>query len=191
MNVAASLPKLALDFEPDPASETMQNNAAVFVQLVYQATGEWPLLYTGRGQIVINPILFNCPLWLAEYGNNPICPPGWLSRLSLRSRISPRHCEAPRAARSADPWARNDGDSEKFHEGRVSQRSNPTSGRPSRTTIAAGAELVEGRNANQGQQAEGEIDRKADPNHNEASFLSRRTRREQRPEGGNHDGSAG
>jgi GH25 family lysozyme M1 (1,4-beta-N-acetylmuramidase) len=40
LNIAASLPKLALDFEPDPASEKMQNNAAVFVQLVYQATGE-------------------------------------------------------------------------------------------------------------------------------------------------------
>jgi hypothetical protein len=31
--------QLALDFEPDPASETIQNNAAVFVQIVYQATG--------------------------------------------------------------------------------------------------------------------------------------------------------
>jgi lysozyme len=79
LNVAASLPKLALDLEPDQASETMQNNAAVFVQLVYQATGEWPLLYTGRWSVVapVNPILFNCPLSLAEYGNNPICPPGW------------------------------------------------------------------------------------------------------------------
>jgi hypothetical protein len=37
---ASSLLKLALDFEPDAASETMQNNAAVLVHLVYQATGE-------------------------------------------------------------------------------------------------------------------------------------------------------
>ena len=64
MNVAASLPNLALNFEPDPASETMQNKAAVFVQLVYQATGEWPLLYTGRWRTMtpVNPILFNSPL---------------------------------------------------------------------------------------------------------------------------------
>jgi hypothetical protein len=24
-----------------------------------------------------NPILFNRPLWLAEYGSNPICQTGW------------------------------------------------------------------------------------------------------------------
>jgi hypothetical protein len=39
LNVAAGLPKLTLDFEPDSASETTQNNAAVFVQLVFRPRG--------------------------------------------------------------------------------------------------------------------------------------------------------
>jgi lysozyme len=51
----------------------------VFVQHVYQATEEWLLLYTGGWSVGVptNPILFNCPLWLAEYGNNPICQTRW------------------------------------------------------------------------------------------------------------------
>jgi lysozyme len=79
LNIATSLPKLALDFEPSPTSSVIEEAAAVFVQLVYQATGEWPLLYTGRWDITLpsNPVLFNCPLWLAEHGNKPVCPPGW------------------------------------------------------------------------------------------------------------------
>jgi hypothetical protein len=50
----------------------------VFVQLVYQAAGEWPLVSTNRWSVGVptNTILFNCPLWLAEYGDNPVCPPG-------------------------------------------------------------------------------------------------------------------
>jgi lysozyme len=69
----------AIDFEPDPGSRALQNAVANMVTAFYSMRGTWPLLYTLRWSIVVptNPILLNCPLWLAEYGSRPICPPGW------------------------------------------------------------------------------------------------------------------
>ena len=69
---------MALDFEPSATSQTIENNAAVFVSTVKMGTGSWPVLYTGRWAVApAQPGFRECPLWLAEYGASPICPPGW------------------------------------------------------------------------------------------------------------------
>jgi lysozyme len=69
---------LALDWEPYPASQANVMQAATAVASVQAATGKWPILYTIRSMLSApNKTLSNCPLWLAEYGTRPICPPGF------------------------------------------------------------------------------------------------------------------
>jgi lysozyme len=52
--------------------------AATAAASVQAATGKWPVLYTIRSMLSLpNQTLSNCPLWLAEYGTRPICPPGF------------------------------------------------------------------------------------------------------------------
>ena len=69
---------LALDWEPYPASPANVMQAATAVASVQAATGKWPILYTIRSMLSApNKTLSNCPLWLAEYGTRPICPPGF------------------------------------------------------------------------------------------------------------------
>jgi lysozyme len=52
--------------------------AATAAASVQAATGKWPALYTIRSMLPApNKTLSNCPLWLAEYGTRPICPPGF------------------------------------------------------------------------------------------------------------------
>jgi len=69
---------LALDWEPYPASQASVMQAATAVASVKAATGKWPVLYTIRSMLSApNQTLSNCPLWLAEYGTRPICPPGF------------------------------------------------------------------------------------------------------------------
>ena len=69
---------LALDWEPYPASQASVMQAATAAASVQAATGKWPVLYTIRSMLSApNQTLSNCPLWLAEYGTRPICPPGW------------------------------------------------------------------------------------------------------------------
>jgi lysozyme len=69
---------LAVDWEPYPASQASVIQAATAVASVRAATGTWPVLYTIRGMLSApNNTLSNCPLWLAEYGTRPICPPGF------------------------------------------------------------------------------------------------------------------
>ena len=82
---------LCLDNEPGPdnpvpgmsvPTATTDAAAAEFVTAVYHATGVWPLAYGGRYNFFSAATLGNlaaCPLWLAEYGTNPVCPPGWLN----------------------------------------------------------------------------------------------------------------
>jgi lysozyme len=69
---------LALDWEPYPAA---QASAAVTSQVavnIYALTGRWPILYTIRNMLSVpNATLSNCPLWLGEWGSNPILPPGF------------------------------------------------------------------------------------------------------------------
>src|SRR5262249_11154261 len=69
---------LALDWEPNPASQASVMHAATAAASVQAATGTWPVLYTIRSMLsVANKTLSNCALWLAEYGTRPICPPGF------------------------------------------------------------------------------------------------------------------
>jgi lysozyme len=69
---------LAIDWEPYPASQANLMQAATAAASVQAATGTWPVLYTIRGMLSApNKTLSNCPLWLAEYGTRPICPPGF------------------------------------------------------------------------------------------------------------------
>jgi lysozyme len=67
-----------LDFEPLATNPALEAGAAVWCQAVQKATGRWPLLYAGRWEIqVANPILLQCPLWLPEWGSDPVPPPGF------------------------------------------------------------------------------------------------------------------
>ena len=69
---------MALDFEPSATNQAIENNAAVFISTVRMMTGIWPVLHTGRWEVApAQPAFQDCPLWLAEYGASPICPPGW------------------------------------------------------------------------------------------------------------------
>jgi lysozyme len=69
---------LAVDWEPYPSSQASIIGAAQAVASIQAATGSWPILYTIRYMLSApNTTLSRCPLWLAEYGSSPVCPPGW------------------------------------------------------------------------------------------------------------------
>lgn len=69
---------LALDFEAYEPSQASVTQVASAINAVKAVTGRLPVVYTNRYMITTpNPILSQCPLWLAEYGSNPVCPPGW------------------------------------------------------------------------------------------------------------------
>ena len=56
--------------------------ARAFVTTVYNAVGKWPVLYSGHYLKDLlsggsDPVLANCPLWLAQYGPTAVLPPGW------------------------------------------------------------------------------------------------------------------
>ena len=74
---------LMLDWEPNAQGACMTlAQARAFVSHVQQATGRWPGLYSGstaREALGGNtdPVLGNCWLWLAEYGDQPEVPPAW------------------------------------------------------------------------------------------------------------------
>jgi lysozyme len=69
---------LALDWEPYPSSQASVMQAATAAASIQAATGRWPVLYTIRYMLSApNRTLSKCPLWLAEYGTQPICPPGF------------------------------------------------------------------------------------------------------------------
>lgn len=66
--------KLALDFEEMNYSTCNIKNAELFVQAVFERAGKYPLLYTGRnkisdGNLDVDSVLLNCPLWWAQYSN--------------------------------------------------------------------------------------------------------------------------
>lgn len=74
---------LALDYERNPGGASMTIGDAVdFVQTIYNRVSRWPVFYGGAkikqdlggGS---NPILANCPFWLAEYGPVAHVPPNW------------------------------------------------------------------------------------------------------------------
>ena len=69
---------LAIDWEPYPPSQASLTQASTVAASIQAATGRWPALYTIRSMLSVpSQTLSNCPLWLAEYGTRPICPPGF------------------------------------------------------------------------------------------------------------------
>ena len=69
---------LVVDFEAYEISQPTVMQAAAAVMTVKSVTGRFPVLYTGRYMLnAPNAMLSQCPLWLAEYGSRPVCPPGW------------------------------------------------------------------------------------------------------------------
>lgn len=74
---------IALDFEENPhgASMTLEE-ARAFVSHVQAKLGRWPVFYGGYYLKQLlgsngDPVLKNCPLWLAQYGPRPIVPHNW------------------------------------------------------------------------------------------------------------------
>jgi lysozyme len=69
---------LVVDFEAYESSQATVMQAASAAMSVKSATGRLPVVYTGRYMLTApNSMLSQCPLWLAEYGSRPVCPPGW------------------------------------------------------------------------------------------------------------------
>ncbi len=76
---------LALDFEANTTpggSDMTLEGARAFVSVIHDRIGRWPVLYAGGflkdtlgGQP--DPVLTNCPLWLAQYSKAPVVPVGW------------------------------------------------------------------------------------------------------------------
>jgi len=98
---------LALDYEPSEISQASATQAASAVNTVYAVTGRYPVLYTGRYLVSTpNPILSRCPLWLAEYGSRPICPPGW-SQWKLWQHTDGQVGSAPAAVPGIGPCDRS------------------------------------------------------------------------------------
>jgi lysozyme len=68
---------ISLDWEPSDGPDMTLDQARHFVQMIYDETGRWPVVYGGsllREQIAHNPdaILSNCPLWYVRYASSPI-----------------------------------------------------------------------------------------------------------------------
>ena len=80
---SASGELLARDFEANAAGPSMTlKEARAFVTVIHTRIGKWPALYTGhylKDMIgsTPDPVLANCPLWLAQYGPVPVLPAGW------------------------------------------------------------------------------------------------------------------
>ena len=69
---------LVVDFEVYDRSQPTASQAAAAVMTIKSLTGRLPVVYTGRYVLSsANSMLSQCPLWLAEYGSRPVCPPGW------------------------------------------------------------------------------------------------------------------
>lgn len=67
-----------IDWEDTPYGTATLEQVITFGKAVTLVTGRAPLLYCGRDQLAApNAVLNSWPLMLAEYGNDPICPPGW------------------------------------------------------------------------------------------------------------------
>jgi lysozyme len=78
LSVAGFLPVLALDLEPAPPTRLAVSAAGAAASRIAGQKGQWPVVYTGRFEVpAADAILSQCPLWLAEYGSRPVCPPGW------------------------------------------------------------------------------------------------------------------
>jgi len=98
---------LVVDFEAYARSQPTAAQAAAAVMAVKSVTSRFPVLYTGRYILSApNPVLSQCPLWLAEYGSRPVCPPGW-SQWKLWQHTDGRVGSAPVPVRGIGPCDRS------------------------------------------------------------------------------------
>ena len=82
LQIAGDTKVLVLDFEKNTSGGLSMTltQAEEFAQQIEQATGRWPILYTGNWLKDMNTesdILSKCPLWLAQYGPTPKLPLGF------------------------------------------------------------------------------------------------------------------
>ncbi len=74
---------VVLDFEDNRAGTSMTlEEARAFVTHVHDTLGRWPVFYSGHTiknllGTMVDPVLKNCALWLAQYGPTPVVPPCW------------------------------------------------------------------------------------------------------------------
>jgi len=71
---------LVLDLEANLTGPVMTPaQADAFVSTIRQRTGRLPIVYTGRWFLGghVDATLTQCPLWLPEYGDDPVLPAGW------------------------------------------------------------------------------------------------------------------
>lgn len=73
---------LAVDWEPNGRWTMTLDQVKEFLQLVYEKTGQVPVLYSGNlvketlsGRP--DPVLSRHRLWIAQYGAKAVLPPGW------------------------------------------------------------------------------------------------------------------
>jgi lysozyme len=98
---------LVVDFEAYERSQPSVTQAATAVMTVKSVSGRFPVLYTGRYMLTApNVMLSQCPLWLAEYGSRPVCPPGWL-RWQLWQHTDGQVGSAPRSVPGIGPCDRS------------------------------------------------------------------------------------
>ena len=84
--LATSLPLtsfLVLDFEDYPSSQPTLSGLKAAIAIVKAKTARSPVLYCNRYMVPVpDPVLVSCPLWLPEWGTNPVPGPSW-SRWNL------------------------------------------------------------------------------------------------------------
>lgn len=74
---------LALDFEANSQGPSMNlEEARGFVTHIREATGNWPVLYSGYyiKQLLgtaLDPVLAQCSFWLSQYGPTAVVPFNW------------------------------------------------------------------------------------------------------------------
>jgi lysozyme len=96
-----------VDFEAYERSQPTVMQAAAAVMTIKSVTGRFPVLYTGRYMLAApNFMLSQCPLWIAEYGSRPVCPPGW-STWKLWQHTDGRVGSAPVPVRGIGPCDRS------------------------------------------------------------------------------------
>ena len=75
---------LALDAERNKKSQVTVAEVGLIASRIHARVGIWPGIYMGKDGpaddgkgLPSKTLAANCWLWLPEYGNNPVCPPGW------------------------------------------------------------------------------------------------------------------
>jgi lysozyme len=74
---------VALDFEDNPTGPSMTiEEAQAFVTHINAELGRWPVFYSGHTikrvlGSAVDPVLKNCPFWLAQFGPTPVVPACW------------------------------------------------------------------------------------------------------------------